>query len=713
MHPFTKPHQSCLPASGRNFVRPALLVVVLASPAACLAEAAESRSFDLAAKDTLTVVRMNHGDVLRFRLRNGQARAFRLEATEARIVERVRGGIVYSFECRLQADGQPLVLRRYVCSQETFYEPWVVNGVRLWLSSSAAIFKLVPIRYPEQHDKLEEDAVLALQDATLPICPQPMRLWFPIDRHYIDVGQCYNGDDPWLGPYLGEACHMGLDINMPKGTPLYAPIDFDDQWIFSADHRWRGVRRWDNGDIWALQSHHVDRLLIPERRPLKAGVHYAEAAGKGVGSHPHSHFEFRLGPGVLNRGALGGTEIDPWILFWQMFETDKDAKGEIRAAMAPLAPAAGGQPVRFSAAGSRAGRNGQPLRFYWAFGDGCWSSDPAPNHTYLSPGIYPVTLVVDDGKQRATHTQHITIRPPAGPSSTAASPPNSSTSEASPPSLDDRPALRLHAPHEVAFHRRPTEAADVYGWPVHHVPHTLRFTAIPGGRSTAAKVVELQNAGQGVLAAADPPRVVYHGDAADWLRLALSGQGNQQRLAVAVDPGNLSAGRYGAVVSLHCAAAVNATQGFRVELNVRPAFDDREVIVDDRDAACYATPYFWVGHQFIRSPQRGHQKRYLTNGQRADDEAIVRFTPDLPAGRYEILLHPQTPPASSSYNVRVRHAAGEQTVRVEGQQAAGHSLGEFDFADGTDGFVEIQARDGQGLVIADAVLFRRVGRSTR
>ena len=34
------------------------------------------------------------------------------------------------------ADRQPLTLRRYVCSQETFYEPWVINGVRLWISAS-------------------------------------------------------------------------------------------------------------------------------------------------------------------------------------------------------------------------------------------------------------------------------------------------------------------------------------------------------------------------------------------------------------------------------------------------------------------------------------------------------------------------------------------------------------------------------------------------
>src|SRR5690606_30183679 len=107
------------------------------------------RTVKLAARETLTVVEMNHGDTLQFRLQNGQERAFVLEKTEAKIIERPRGGIIYSFDCHLRADGQPLVLRRYVCSQETFYEPWVINGVRLWISSSRSVFDLVPIRYPE------------------------------------------------------------------------------------------------------------------------------------------------------------------------------------------------------------------------------------------------------------------------------------------------------------------------------------------------------------------------------------------------------------------------------------------------------------------------------------------------------------------------------------------------------------------------------------
>ena len=123
----------------RRCLSTALLLAVVGSGVNHVRAADDSqapRILDRKAKETLTVAELNHGDTLRFELQNGQVRTFELKNTSARIIERPQGGIVYSFDCQLQADGQPLLLRRYVCSQETFYEPWVVNGVRLWLSSS-------------------------------------------------------------------------------------------------------------------------------------------------------------------------------------------------------------------------------------------------------------------------------------------------------------------------------------------------------------------------------------------------------------------------------------------------------------------------------------------------------------------------------------------------------------------------------------------------
>jgi len=103
----------------------------------------------LRAKDTLTALEMNHGDMLQFRLRNGRVFRLTLEATDATIVERVDpGGIVYQLEARVRVDGLPMTLRRYACSQECFYEPYVINGVRLWLDTVRDVFDLIPVRYP-------------------------------------------------------------------------------------------------------------------------------------------------------------------------------------------------------------------------------------------------------------------------------------------------------------------------------------------------------------------------------------------------------------------------------------------------------------------------------------------------------------------------------------------------------------------------------------
>ncbi|MBW3598916.1 MAG: hypothetical protein KY475_16790, partial [Planctomycetes bacterium] len=133
------------------------------------------------------------------------------------------------------------------------------------------------------------------------------------------------------------------------------------------------------------------------------------------------------------------------------------------------------------------------------------------------------------------------------------------------------------------------------------------------------------------------------------------------------------------------------------------------VIVDDRDEEFYATPYFWVGHQFVRCPQRGHGRRYLTNGGRATAREFVRFTPVLAAGKYEVLLHEETPlPGTSKFAVRVQHVGSETEFVFSPQQAASRSLGVFDFSAGNHGFVEFHAGDSSGLVVADAVVFRRV-----
>ncbi|MBN2450284.1 MAG: hypothetical protein JXR77_07835, partial [Lentisphaeria bacterium] len=341
-------------------------------------------TYEYAATETLTPVELNHGDTLRFTLRNGEVRTLVLEDTGAEILERPPGlpGVVYGFSCRLLVDGQPLTMRRDVCTQESFYEPVVVNGLRLWFDAVLETFRILPMRYPHEGNRRQrphKDARFAVQDATLRICPQTMHAWYPNDQGWISVAACYNGEDCWMGPYLGKACHGGMDINHPRGEPLWAPIDFDDHWLFDSleagdnNNRWRGLRHWPNGHLWALQTHHLIRLRVPEHTPLRAGTLYADAAGVYVGSHDHTHYEFKIvtrdanPPPDFDSGRTLETRIldeaadprpeqprvfhlDPWILFWQIFEDARDASGAIRARIAPLSPARTGVPVTFDAA---------------------------------------------------------------------------------------------------------------------------------------------------------------------------------------------------------------------------------------------------------------------------------------------------------------------------------------------------------------------------
>jgi PKD repeat protein len=687
-------------------------------------ESVAAATIHLAARDTLSAVELDRGDTLVFQLRDGRSVELTVEDTAAEIIERVvPGGIVHSFTCTLRIDGQPMTLRRYVCTQECFYEPYVVNGVRIWLDIVKDVFELIPVRYPRPGNLQcvpRKDVRLALQDASLRICPQQTHPWLEEPRGFIDVGRCYNGDDCYLGAYEGEALHVGMDINHPKGSPLFAPIDFDTQAYFNSlaagdnNNRWRGIRRWPNGDVWALQTHHLIELLQPENEPLAAGAKYATTAGVHVGRHEHTHFEFKIGrkhaeeplaasddpasiacPIDFQDGSEAAQQrpevlhLDPWIIFWQTFEDLKDREGAIRAAIGPLAPAATGRPVTFSSAGSRPRREGGPLRFTWTFGDGGWSDVAQPAHVFARPGVYPVTLVVEDGKDRATSTQHIAVSgEPVG-----------------------RPVLALRAPAEPSFRPRPVEAKDVYGLPVRRVPHTLELLARPSRPRPRERTVRLVNLGVGKLPPARVQVEYLNTDGArkkdGWLHAAAEGQDDGQAIRVQADATGLAPGSYEARVVVDSPGSLNTPQGFRVALHVAgepPAVGT--VIIDDADAGCYATPYFWVGHRFCQCPpdRRGYAGFYRTNGGRAWPGEFVRFTPDLRAGVYRVAFHDATPfPPESRFAVRVRHASGVDTIHV--QPAADRSIGTFAFDEGMDGWVEILAEGSGGLIIADAIVF--------
>lgn len=113
-------------------------VVVLCCLADTLVLAAQT--IQRQAKDTLTAVELDHGEIFRFTLNSGSTRTLMLEDTWAEVLlTNLKtpkkgfggGGTLYRFGCQVRIDGQPMTMIRYAPVQESFYEPYVVNGVRI------------------------------------------------------------------------------------------------------------------------------------------------------------------------------------------------------------------------------------------------------------------------------------------------------------------------------------------------------------------------------------------------------------------------------------------------------------------------------------------------------------------------------------------------------------------------------------------------------
>jgi len=278
------------------------------------------------AKDTLTAVEMNRGEIEEFQLASGDVARIELVSTQARVlrttlkqlkVEENDARTIYSFNCVLKINGREHALEREVGTQRSFYEPWEIDGVRIWFDAVQDIYDFLI-----EHDfggRPRKHACFAFQDATLRICPETIHPWCPLPEGGLRIEQCWRGEDCWLGAYNGAIAHGGLDINHPPGTPLWAPLDIQDHFYFNSlamgnnNNRWRGIHRWPNGAEWILQAHHMTELTVDEHQPIGKGRQFAWGAGVLSGGVDHSHFMFKIhdyGETIL---------LDPWILFWQMY----------------------------------------------------------------------------------------------------------------------------------------------------------------------------------------------------------------------------------------------------------------------------------------------------------------------------------------------------------------------------------------------------------
>lgn len=278
------------------------------------------------AKDTLTAIEMNRGEILDFEHLSGNFTRIELVNTSAELVrtslKQPRVGedgakTDYRFTCSLKINGREQTLEREVGTQKSFYEPREIDGLCIWFDAVDDIFNIIDEGHGECRPR--KHARFALQDAAIRICPEHLHPWCPLPEGGLRIQDCYRGEDCWLGAYNGVSAHGGLDINHPPGTPLWAPLDIDDHFYFNSlemgdnNNRWRGIHRWPNGAEWILQAHHMTKLIVGEHEPITKGRQFALGAGVWSGAVDHSHFVFKIhdyGETIM---------LDPWILFRQMY----------------------------------------------------------------------------------------------------------------------------------------------------------------------------------------------------------------------------------------------------------------------------------------------------------------------------------------------------------------------------------------------------------
>ncbi len=291
------------------------------------------------AGQTLTPIELFHGDIFEFSRTDGDCWMLELLDTGAAImhttletpgVEVPDSGdtTTYRFWAEVRVNGRVYTLERQVGTQRSFYEPWCIDGVNIWLDAVDAIFQFMhethgPCRlmrncshqYPEY-----KHARLVFHEANRRICPDTLHPWCPLPEGCLRIEDCYRGEDCWLGAYDGASAHGGLDINHPTGTPLYVPLDLDNQCLIRStadgynNNSWRGFRRWPDGSEWVLGTAHMTKILVRDYQPLAGGTHYAEGAGVWIGAAAHTHFTFMVSE--LGERYL----LDPWILFRQMYQ---------------------------------------------------------------------------------------------------------------------------------------------------------------------------------------------------------------------------------------------------------------------------------------------------------------------------------------------------------------------------------------------------------
>lgn len=635
------------------------------------------------AQDTITPVEVNCGDSILYTLSSGFTNRLEVVDCVCRVVETNKqdltsdfppGGTLLKLVCKVKINGFAAVLVKYIGSQESFYQPYVINGMQLWLDNAKCLFEVIP----ENHGAcgVHRDVRLVLHDNALPICPQQLTDWCELyGKTVLDIGECYNGDDCYLGAYNGSSAHGGLDINQPKGTPIYAPLDFDDQCFFQSlasgdpNNRWKMIRHWDENRAWVFQVHHIGGITVQEHTPVAQGTKVADGALVYLGEHPHSHFVFRA--------YENGEEfvLDPWIVFRQILWNKQKWHCAIRHHSQIIT----GEKACLSACCDKQGAS-----YLWRISDGSSYCGESVCHIFIDPGIYAIELLATADGEQSYSMEYVTVLGNA----------------------ISTPRMAVLA-SERGFLERQLPYTPNYGVP----PEFLNTFDVAFHRGYKGKLRrEFTVAKTGKLAA-DPQKLCLQADS-DAVQLEVAKRDeNSLAVFVTLDAGKLEDGQL-IRIEVH-SELLNGSQTIWLKVRTVDAQESGDVICSCKSRDFYCSGYDFVGHKFTHwYGSRGCDNFYLTDAGEKNPGTKAVFQPVLTAGRYRVaLMDHDLLKQGCLLAAKVTDAKGEHSITVDPRKTL--EIGTFDFWEGNGGRVELLSAQSTGVVLADALRFTREGSSEK
>jgi len=164
----------------------------------------------------------------------------------------------------------------------------------------AALFLLMPLLVVTSCTQWEGEPTVARVDSIAMIQPPPPPPPLPDSTRFIpsirptDKGDIYSGFGMRKHPILKtKRMHLGVDIIVPKGTPVRATAD--GVVSFSSVNR-RGYGKMillDHDERYRSRYAHLDEMLVKVGEEVERGQVIAYSGNTGLSERPHLHYEIQ------------------------------------------------------------------------------------------------------------------------------------------------------------------------------------------------------------------------------------------------------------------------------------------------------------------------------------------------------------------------------------------------------------------------------------